>query len=50
MAAKMGRYFDNLQRKEVVAGHWALVEAADETNEALRQWFKEQVAGNKSSL
>jgi len=50
MAAKMGGHFDNLTHKEVVAGHWALWEAAGDVNQVLTDWFKEQVFASKSSL
>jgi soluble epoxide hydrolase/lipid-phosphate phosphatase len=50
MAARMGRHFDNLTQKEVVAGHWALWEAAGEVNDVLRDWFAEQVFGTTASL
>jgi soluble epoxide hydrolase / lipid-phosphate phosphatase len=50
MAARMGRNFDNLTKREVVAGHWALWEASGEVNEALKEWFHSQVFSSKSSL
>jgi soluble epoxide hydrolase / lipid-phosphate phosphatase len=43
MAAEMGKYFNNLTKRQVVAGHWALWEAATDVNDILRQWFKDQV-------
>jgi hypothetical protein len=50
MAARMGRNFDSLTQKEVVAGHWALSEAARDVNTILKEWFETQVVGSKSSL
>ena len=50
MAARMGRNFDNLTRAEVVAGHWALWEAASDVNKVLKDWFNAQVLGSKPSL
>jgi pimeloyl-ACP methyl ester carboxylesterase len=50
MAARMGKYFDNLTQREVVAGHWALWEAASDVNEAVKEWYHVQVLGSKPSL
>jgi soluble epoxide hydrolase/lipid-phosphate phosphatase len=50
MAAKMGRYFDNLTHGEVEAGHWALWEAPDDVNNILREWMNSQVFGTKAAL
>jgi soluble epoxide hydrolase/lipid-phosphate phosphatase len=50
MAAGMGKYFNNLTKREVVAGHWALWEAANDMNNILREWFKDQVFKSTSSL
>jgi soluble epoxide hydrolase/lipid-phosphate phosphatase len=50
MAVRMGKHFDNLVTKEVVAGHWALSQAADAVNDILRNWFNSQIIGSKSTL
>jgi soluble epoxide hydrolase / lipid-phosphate phosphatase len=50
MAARMESKFDNLTKEEVVAGHWALSEAASDVNAILKEWFETQVFGSKSSL
>jgi soluble epoxide hydrolase / lipid-phosphate phosphatase len=50
LAARQARHFDNLTSKIVTATHWALVEAPDEVNVIIKDWFNEQVFNAKSSL
>jgi len=42
MSVGMDRYFKHLTRKEVNAGHWALLEAAEEVNNIVVAWLSEQ--------
>lgn len=52
MSAGMEAHFDKLERKEVEASHWALVEAADEVNAHVGRWLEGLLGGNgfKSSI
>lgn len=45
MSAGMEAYFDKLERKEVVASHWALVEAAEEVNGHVGWWLEGVLGG-----
>ena len=47
----MEKYFPNLTRKEVPAGHWALWQTAEQVNAVLKEWLNSVAFGAaKSSL
>ena len=50
MSQNMQQNVPNLTRKEVVAGHWALVQAAQQVNTYLQEWFGSVVFEGKSVL
>ncbi|KAB5570504.1 Alpha/Beta hydrolase protein [Coniochaeta sp. 2T2.1] len=52
MSVGMEEHFDNLERAEVEANHWALVEKPDEVNAVIGKWLKGVLGSNspKSSL
>ena len=39
LSKDMDKVVPNLTKREVVAGHWALIEAAKQVNEHIREWF-----------
>ncbi|KAK5234456.1 hypothetical protein LTR47_004489 [Exophiala xenobiotica] len=43
MAERMGERIPNLTRREVVSGHWALWQQADEVNRHIGEWLNETV-------
>jgi len=50
MSVGMEKYITSLTRREVVAGHWALMEKPDEVNGFLTEWFSSCVFGRESKL
>ena len=40
----------NMTRVELQAGHWALIQASQEINAKLQEWFKNVVWGGKCTL
>jgi hypothetical protein len=46
----MERNVPNMTRVELQAGHWALVQAKQEVNAKLQEWFRDVVWGGKSTL
>jgi len=47
MSAGMEAHFDKLERKEVTASHWALVEAAEEVNKHVGKWLEGVLGGSE---
>lgn len=46
MSVGMEAHFDKLDRREVEASHWALVEAAEEVNGHIGRWLEDGLGGN----
>ncbi|MCJ1358776.1 MAG: hypothetical protein MMC33_008776 [Icmadophila ericetorum] len=51
MSMGMNKFIPNLTRREVHAGHWALWEAKDAVNAAIKEWIERAIwAAGKSTL
>lgn len=50
MSKNMEKVVPNLTRGEVPAGHWALWQTPEKTNEIIKNWIQGVVLGGKSKL